>query len=75
MNKSRQQNSQNTEAALGPRGWRLSAVTAAALVTVGLTLSAIINPLLGRYVHGDWMAGLAPTLFILALFALRRRWV
>ncbi|MDA1215392.1 MAG: hypothetical protein O2812_00780 [Chloroflexi bacterium] len=75
MNKSSQQNSQNTEAALGPRSWRLSAVAAVALVTLGVSLSAIINPLLGRYVHWDWMAGLAPALFILALFALRRRWV
>ena len=75
MNKLNQQNPQSTEAPLGPRSWLLSAVAAVVLVTVGVTLSAIVNPLLGRYVHWDWMAGLAPALFILALFALRRRWV
>lgn len=53
----------------------MSVAAAAVLVVFGVTLSAIINPLFGRYVHWDWMAGLAPTLFILALFALRRRWV
>jgi hypothetical protein len=75
MNKSRQQSSPTKRATLGPRSWRLSTIAAAALVTLGIILSAITNPLLGRYVHWDWMAGLAPAIFILALFALRRRWV
>ena len=75
MHEPDQLNPRHPEAALEPRGWLLSAVAAAALVTVGVTLSAIINPMLGRYVHWDWMAGIAPTIFILALLSLRRRWV
>ena len=48
---------------------------AAVLVGVGIFLSAVINPLFGRYVHWDWMAVLAPVLFIVAVAAVRRRWV
>ena len=62
-------------AALAPRSWVVSASWAAVFVGVGIALSATINPLFGRYVHWDWMAGLAPTLFALATVALRRRWV
>jgi hypothetical protein len=75
MNASGQNKLRDTEAVLAPRSWLLSVVAAAVLVIFGVTLSAIINPLFGRYVHWDWMAGLAPVLFILALVSLRRRWV
>ena len=42
---------------------------------IGIGLSAVINPLLGRYVHWDWMAVLAPALFVALAVSLRRRWV
>jgi hypothetical protein len=48
---------------------------AAVLVGVGIFLSAVLNPLFGRYVHWDWMAVLAPVLFIAAVAAVRRRWI
>ena len=75
MNKSRQQSSPTKRATLGPRSWRLSTIAAAALVTLGIILSAITNPLLGRYVHWDWMAGLAPALLLGLALSLRRRWI
>jgi hypothetical protein len=57
------------------RSWIVSIPVAAVLVGVGVFLSAVINPLFGRYVHWDWMAVLAPVLFIAAVAAVRRRWV
>ena len=57
------------------RSWIVSIPVAAVLVGVGVLLSAVINPLFGRYVHWDWMAILAPILFIAAVAAVRRRWV
>jgi hypothetical protein len=46
-----------------------------AIVGLAIVASATINPLFGRYVHWDWMAGVAPTGFILVTLAFRRRWV
>jgi len=43
------------------RSWIVSIPVAAVLVGVGVFLSAVINPLFGRYVHWDWMAILATT--------------
>ena len=57
------------------RSWVVAIPVAAVLVGVGIFLSAVINPLFGRYVHWDWMAVLAPVLFIVAVAAVRRRWV
>ena len=57
------------------RPWAVSLGMAALFVGLGVALSAAINPLFGRYVHWDWMAGLAPTLFATFALALRRRWV
>ena len=57
------------------RSWVIAIAVAAILVGVGIFLSAVINPLFGRYVHWDWMAVLAPVLFIAAVAAVRRRWV
>ncbi len=57
------------------RSWGISLGWAVVLVGTGIGLSAIINPLLGRYVHWDWMAVLAPTLLVALAIALRRRWV
>ena len=58
----------------GNRRWVVAVPVAALLVGVGVFLSAVINPLFGRYVHWDWMAVLAPVLFIVAVAAVRRRW-
>jgi hypothetical protein len=57
------------------RSWTVSIPVAAVLVGVGVFLSAVINPLFGRYVPWDWMAVLAPVLFIAAVADVRRRWV
>ena len=57
------------------RAWRVSLVRAAILVGAAVALSAVVNPLFGRSVHWDWMAGLAPTLFVVATVAFRLRWV
>ena len=62
-----------TEAA--PRGWPVSLLWATVIVGGSIALSATINPLFGRYVHWDWMAGVAPVSFVLLLLAFRRRWV
>ena len=57
------------------RSWPVALLWASVLVGGAVILSAVVNPLFGRFVHWDWMAGLAPTLFILLALSLRRRWV
>ncbi len=57
------------------RSWSVALLWAGALVGGSIILSAVVNPLFGRYVHWDWMAVLAPTLFVLITLSLRRRWV
>ncbi|MCI0782067.1 MAG: hypothetical protein J4N93_12295, partial [Chloroflexi bacterium] len=57
------------------RSWPVALGWAGALVGVAVILSAVVNPLFGRYVHWDWMAGLAPTLFVFLTLSLRRRWM
>ena len=57
------------------RGWPVALAWAGALVGGAVILSAVVNPLFGRSVHWDWMAGLAPMLFVVLSFTLRRRWV
>ena len=57
------------------RSWLVSLAVAAAVVGAAIVVSAVVNPLFGRYVHWDWMAGLAPNLYVIAVVALRRRWV
>lgn len=57
------------------RSWVTSVLWAALIVGIGVILSAIINPLVDRAVHWDWMAGIAPVSFALFAVALRRRWV
>ncbi len=58
-----------------PRSWTSSLVWAVAIVGVSIIASATINPLFGRYVHWDWMAGVAPVSFVILAIAFRRRWV
>ena len=57
------------------RSWLVSLTVATVVVGALIVVSAVVNPLFGRYVHWDWMAGLAPTLYVAAVVALRRRWV
>ncbi len=57
------------------RTWALSLFWAAVVVGVAIVASATINPLFGRFVHWDWMAGVAPVGFVTMALAFRRRWV
>ena len=57
------------------RSWLVSLALAAALVGVGVALSAVVNPAFGRAVHWDWMAVVAPAMLFLLAVALRRRCV
>lgn len=57
------------------RSWPVALLWAGALVGGSVMVSATINPLFGRFVHWDWMAVLAPTLFVVITLSLRRRWV
>ena len=56
------------------RSWRFSLAGAALIVGLSIVISATVNPLFGRYVHWDWMAGLAPTVFVVLAVGFRRRW-
>ena len=58
-----------------PRSWVLSLVWATAIVGVSIIVSATINPLFGRSVHWDWMAGVAPVGFVALTMAFKRGWV
>ena len=57
------------------RGWPVALAWAGALVGVLVVLSAVVNPLIERSVHWNWMAGLAPTLLVVLTLAIRWRWV
>ncbi len=59
----------------GSRTWAFSLFWAALFVGVAIVASATINPLFGRFVHWDWMAGIAPVGFVTMALAFRRRWV
>ena len=56
------------------RSWRFSVAVATMIVGASIVISATVNPLFGRSVHWDWMAGLAPTVFVLVAVGFRRRW-
>ncbi len=58
-----------------PRSWPFSVIVALAVVGIGVTLSATLNPLLDRRVHWDWTAALATALLLFFSTALRRRWI
>ncbi len=58
-----------------PRSWTASLMWAVAIIGISIIASATINPLFGRYVHWDWMAGAAPVSFVILATAFRRRWV
>ncbi len=57
------------------RSWAFSLFWAAVVVGAAIVASATINPLFGRFVHWDWMAGVAPVGFISLALAFRKRWV
>ena len=57
-----------------PRSWVLSLFFATVIVGVSIILSATVNPLFGRSVHWDWMAGVAPVGFVALTMAFRRGW-
>ena len=57
------------------RSWPRSLIVAAIVVAFAVAVSAIVSPLLDRTVHWDWMAQLAPVVFVAAAFAVRNRWV
>jgi hypothetical protein len=57
------------------RSWTGAVGWAALFVAAGVILSAAVNPLFGRSVHWDWMAGLAPALLLGLALSLRRRWI
>lgn len=73
-NQTKKQTNQTVEKP-DPRSWVFSLVWAAVIVGVSIIISATINPIFGRYVHWDWMAGVAPVSFILLTLAFRRRWI
>ena len=67
--------SSTVSAGVEPRSWVISVVVAAVILAITLTLSATINPLFGRAVHWDWVAGIAPVAFLAVLLSTRKRWL
>ena len=63
------------EATVQPRNWPQTALLAAIAVGLTLAVSATVNPLLGRSIHWDWVAGIAPVSFGALVYIFRRRWV
>jgi 4-hydroxybenzoate polyprenyltransferase len=59
----------------GDRKWTEAILSAAVLVVIATAASALINPLLGRTVHGNIVAILMPSLFILVALLFKKRWV
>jgi hypothetical protein len=59
----------------GLRPWAVSLTWAVVVLAAGITLSATVNPLIGRRVHWDWTGAVGVGLFLLAAVAIRRRWV
>ena len=58
----------------GKRSWEWSLGVSLATVGVGVIISATVNPLFGRAVHWDWMAVVAPVVFVALAVAFRNRW-
>ena len=58
-----------------PRSWVTSGLIAGVIVGASIVVSATINPMFGRAVHWDWVAGAAPVGFAALAVAFRRRWL
>lgn len=58
-----------------PRPWLLAAAWSLIAVAVLVAGSALVNPLLGRYVHWGRIEVGAPIAYLVLALALRRRWV
>lgn len=67
--------SDSTDRTADRRPWWTCIATAGLALAGIVALSAIVNPLLGRYMHWDRIAVGAPVAFVLASVALRRRWL
>ena len=59
----------------GLRPWWVSIATAVLALAAIVALSAVVNPLLGRSIHGNRVAVGAPVALVLASIAVRRRWL
>ena len=57
------------------RSWKTSSILGIATVGVGVLPSATVNPLPGRQVSWDWMAGLVPIMLIVIVLTLRNKWI
>ena len=56
------------------RSWPVAVSMSVVIVGLGIVISTTVNALLGRAVHWDWMAGLAPMLLVVLTLVLRNRW-
>ena len=61
--------------AVSSRNWKASILWALVVVGVFVAISATVNPIFGRSVHWDWMAGVAPVELAAFVVVLRRRWI
>ncbi len=75
MAAAKKNHSKIVSAGVEPRSWVISVIVAAVILAITITLSATINPLLGRAVHWDWVAGIAPVSFVAVLLSTRNRWL
>lgn len=67
-------NRKKSSVALSKRSWQFSVLVAMAVVAVGVAVSGTLNPMIGRSIHWDWMAAIAPAMFIVLTLGLRNRW-
>ena len=51
----------------------MSLAWAMAIVWLMVGLSSLVNPMLDRRVHWDWMAVLAPAILLVVTWGIRRR--
>ena len=51
--------------------WRVRLAAAALVVGASVSISAVLNPVIGRTVHWDWAAALASVLLVALTLALR----
>lgn len=73
--KKNRSSSSTAHAKIAPRSWVISVIVAAVILAITITLSATINPLFGRAVHWNWVAGIAPVAFLAVLLSTRNRWL